>query len=189
MTIVYNRVFARPEVSATLSCKTFSITTQPLCSRFTIPSPVRGAIRRVASFARLLYYTEEPSKAARCELYVCKDVYKKRCLRPPGGPGGPRADRGADRQARGPQVCHCMVQPLVELYGGCMEVAKGLVVWNRVSAGSARATCSRRRSPGGASRRSRAGSCGVVFCVLFIQCGREKSSKGAYLEISSSSKH
>jgi hypothetical protein len=30
---------------------------------------------------------------------------------------------------------------------------------------------------------------GVVFCVLFIQRGREKSAKGAYLEISSSSKH
>jgi hypothetical protein len=30
---------------------------------------------------------------------------------------------------------------------------------------------------------------GLFFCVLFIQRGREKSAKGAYLEISSSSKH
>jgi hypothetical protein len=33
------------------------------------------------------------------------------------------------------------------------------------------------------------GVVGVVFCVLFTQRGREKSAKGAYLEISSSSKH
>jgi hypothetical protein len=34
-----------------------------------------------------------------------------------------------------------------------------------------------------------AGSVRVVFCVLFIQRGRKKSAKGAYLETSSSSKH
>jgi hypothetical protein len=34
----------------------------------------------------------------------------------------------------------------------------------------------------------RGGSCGVVFCVLFIQRGGEKSAKGAYLEVSASSK-
>jgi hypothetical protein len=36
-----------------------------------------------------------------------------------------------------------------------------------------------------------AGGCGrgVRFCVLFIQRGREKSAKGAYLEVSASSKH
>jgi hypothetical protein len=33
------------------------------------------------------------------------------------------------------------------------------------------------------------GVVGVVFCVLCIQRGREKSAKGTYLEISSSSKH
>jgi hypothetical protein len=35
----------------------------------------------------------------------------------------------------------------------------------------------------------RVGVVGGAFCVLFIQRGREKPSKGAYLEISSSSKH
>jgi hypothetical protein len=35
----------------------------------------------------------------------------------------------------------------------------------------------------------RKGVVAVVFCALFIQRGREKSAKGAYLEISASSKH
>ena len=32
-------------------------------------------------------------------------------------------------------------------------------------------------------------SVGAVFCVLFIHRGRKKSANGAYLEMSSSSKH
>ena len=55
-------------------------------------------------------------------------------------------------------------------------------------------TISKLGSPAGYLRKSAAfkraaGIFGAVFYVLFIQRGREKSSKGAHLEIRPSSKH